>query len=88
MSGFAAILNLDGRPVDRDLLSRMIDAVLYRGPDGIHTWADGNVGLAHAMMCTTPESLHETQPLRDASLLHERRDGTRRLTILLSLRTR
>ena len=63
MSGIAVIYNLDGRPVDRDLLSRMINAVPYRGPDGIHVWTDGAVGLAHAMLCTTPQSLHETQPL-------------------------
>ena len=65
MSGFAAICNLDGRPVDRDLLARMINAVPYRGPDGIRIWTNGSVGLGHAMLCTTPESLHETQPLVD-----------------------
>lgn len=65
MSGFAAIHNLDGRPVDRDLLTRMINAVPHRGPDGIHVWTNGSVGFGHAMLCTTPESLHETQPLID-----------------------
>jgi asparagine synthase (glutamine-hydrolysing) len=65
MSGFAAICNLDSRPVDRDLLARMINAVPYRGPDGIRIWTNGSVGLGHAMLCTTPESLHETQPLVD-----------------------
>jgi asparagine synthase (glutamine-hydrolysing) len=65
MSGFAAICNLDGRPVDRDLLARMINAVPYRGPDGIRIWTNGSLGFGHAMLCTTPESLHETQPLVD-----------------------
>jgi asparagine synthase (glutamine-hydrolysing) len=65
MSGFAAVCNLDGRPVDRDLLARMINAVPYRGPDGIRIWTNGSVGFGHAMLCTTPESLHETQPLVD-----------------------
>jgi asparagine synthase (glutamine-hydrolysing) len=65
MSGFAAICNLNSRPVDRDLLARMINAVPYRGPDGIRIWTNGSVGFGHAMLCTTPESLHETQPLVD-----------------------
>jgi|SRR5208337_1209380 len=65
MSGIAAIFNLDTRPVDRGLLTRTIDAVPYRGPDGIHIWTDGSVGLGHAMMCTTPESRLERQPLHD-----------------------
>lgn len=65
MSGIAVIYNRDGHPVNCELLSRMIEAVPYRGPDGIHVWADGPVGIGHAMMHATPESLHEAQPLWD-----------------------
>lgn len=67
MSGIAGIFNRDGRPVERALLGRMTDAIAHRGPDGAHQWIDGAVGFGHQMLCTTPESLHETQPLRDAS---------------------
>jgi asparagine synthase (glutamine-hydrolysing) len=65
MSGIAGIYNLDGRPVDPALLKRMTDAIAHRGPDGINHWINGPVGLGHCMLQTTPESLHETQPLTD-----------------------
>jgi len=38
-------------------------ALAHRGPDGL-TWCGGAVGLGHRMLHTTPESLHETLPLR------------------------
>ncbi|HYL60710.1 MAG TPA: asparagine synthase-related protein, partial [Candidatus Acidoferrales bacterium] len=89
MSGIAVIHNLDGRPVDRGLLSRMIEAAPYRGPDGIHVWTDGPVGLAHAMMCTTVESLRESQPLVDGDAglvltLDGRVDNREELSALLT----
>lgn len=65
MSGIAGIYNLDGRPVDRALLGRMMDRISHRGPDGMGCWIEGPVGLGHLMLHTTPESLHETQPLTD-----------------------
>jgi asparagine synthetase B (glutamine-hydrolysing) len=45
MSGIAGIVNLDGAPVDRELLSRMTEFMSYRGPHAI--WIDGNVGFVH-----------------------------------------
>lgn len=65
MSGIAGIYNLDGQPVDRARMQRMADAMAYRGPDGIGCWIDGPVGLGHAMLHTTAESLREKQPLLD-----------------------
>lgn len=35
----------------------------HRGMDGSGVWVDGCVGLGHRMLHTTPESLHERQPL-------------------------
>ena len=67
MSGIAGIYNRNGQPVDRELLGRMTDAIAHRGPDGTRQWIDGAVGFGHQMLCTTPESLHETQPLQDAN---------------------
>ncbi|MBM3131087.1 MAG: hypothetical protein FJ009_20985 [Chloroflexi bacterium] len=63
MSGICGIINFDGAPVDPELLRRMTEAVKKRGPDGIHYWISGNVGLAHLALNTTPESLREHQPL-------------------------
>ena len=67
MSGIAGIYNLDGRPVDPALLTRMTDVIAHRGPDGVRHWIDGPVGLGHRMLHTTPESLQEKQPLVDDS---------------------
>lgn len=61
--------NLDKRPVDRDLLTRMTRAIAHRGPDGEGYWVDGPIGLGHRLLHTTPESLQESQPL--ASGEHE-----------------
>jgi len=70
MSGITGIYNLDGRPADPVFLRRMTEAVAHRGPDGIRHWIDGPIGLSHLMLQTTPESVHEEQPLtnRDATL--------------------
>ena len=65
MSGIAGIYHLDGCPVDLTLLARMTDIITHRGPDGWGHWAGGPVGLGHRMLHTTPESLHEKQPLLD-----------------------
>jgi asparagine synthase (glutamine-hydrolysing) len=65
MSGLAGICNLDGRPADPALLKRMTDAIAHRGPDGINHWINRQVGLGHCMPQTTPESLHEKQPVTD-----------------------
>jgi asparagine synthase (glutamine-hydrolysing) len=51
----------------------MLSAIAYRGPDAMGRWIDGPVALGHATLCTTPESLHETQPLASP-------DGSLRLT--------
>jgi len=66
VSGICGIVNFDGAPVDPELLKKMAEAAAYRGPDGINYWIEGNVGLAHLALHTTPESLRETQPLLNA----------------------
>ena len=62
MSGIVGIVNLDGTPIDRQLLQQMTDFMSYRGPDGQKIWVDGNVGFGHAMLRTTTQSLTEEQP--------------------------
>ena len=66
LSGIVVVFNLDGAPVDPELLGRMAEAAAYRGPDGIRYRVDGNVGLAHLALNSTPESLQESQPLCSA----------------------
>jgi asparagine synthase (glutamine-hydrolysing) len=67
MSGIAGIYYLDGRPVERTDVERMVDSIAHRGPDGFGVWTDGSVGLGHRMLWTTPESLHEKLPLTNKS---------------------
>lgn len=63
MSGIAGIWNLDGRPVDRELLARMSARLAHRGGDAAGLWTEGAAGLACQLRRVTPESLSETQPL-------------------------
>ncbi len=67
MSGIAGIYYLDGRPVEKMDLQRMLDSIAHRGPDGSGIWTDGPVGLGHHMLWTTPESLNEKLPLTNKS---------------------
>jgi asparagine synthase (glutamine-hydrolysing) len=62
VSGIVGMVNLDGSPVDRELLSRMTAFLAFRGPDAQVVWADGPVGFGHALLRTTVESEHEQQP--------------------------
>lgn len=63
MSGIAGLVNLDGAPVNREILERMTRCLRPHGPDAEGTWIEGAVGLGHAMLRTTPESESERQPL-------------------------
>lgn len=62
MSGIVAIVNLDHKPAEAELLRRLTDFLTFRGPDAQRTWMRDGVGLGHAMLRTTHESLHESQP--------------------------
>jgi asparagine synthase (glutamine-hydrolysing) len=71
MSGIAAIINFDGRPVSSREIELITGAMAYRGPDGIKHWRSDFVALGQCMLRTTPESLDEVQPLtnEDESLV-------------------
>lgn len=62
MSGIVGIWNLDGKPVEREVLARMSATLAHRGPDGERIWIDGPVGLACQLLRVTPESATEIQP--------------------------
>jgi asparagine synthase (glutamine-hydrolysing) len=67
LSGICGIFHLDGKPVEPEVLDRIMTTLSHRGPDGTGAWQEGPVGLGHLMLHTTPESLHEKLPLRDTS---------------------
>ena len=62
MSGIVGIYYRDGKPIERERLQSLVDFLAYRGPDSREYWIDGSVGLGHAMLRTTHESLDECQP--------------------------
>ncbi|HVB58292.1 MAG TPA: asparagine synthase-related protein [Candidatus Acidoferrales bacterium] len=62
MSGIVGIFRRNAAPVERVLLRSFTDFLSCRGPDGLEVWSDGAVGLGHAMLRTTRESLNEQQP--------------------------
>jgi asparagine synthase (glutamine-hydrolysing) len=63
MSGICGIVNFDGAQVELEDLQKMARAAAHRGPDGIHYWRNGPVGLVNLALNITPESLRERQPL-------------------------
>jgi asparagine synthase (glutamine-hydrolysing) len=70
MSAIAGIFRTDGQEVERRDLERMANILAHRGPDGSGVWNTGSIGLAHRLLWTTPESLHEHLPrLRSESNL-------------------
>lgn len=66
MSAIVGVYNLDGRPVDPDLLGTMLEYAAPWPADAQDIWHDGKVGFGHRMLHTTPESMHEKLPLYDA----------------------
>lgn len=65
MSGFVALVEADGRLVDRQVLGHLTTAMAYRGPDWQATWApeDSSVGLGHAAFHTLQDPPEADQPL-------------------------
>ncbi|MBP6682990.1 MAG: hypothetical protein KA159_06710 [Halioglobus sp.] len=62
MSGFVAIVNTNGAPVERTLLEHLTNSLRCRGPDRQKVWADGPVGFGHTLFRTTREARYENQP--------------------------
>ncbi len=63
MSAILGLIHFDGRPIEIASLQPALNVLAHRGPDGQGRWQEGPVLLAHWMLHTTPESLHEQQPL-------------------------
>jgi asparagine synthase (glutamine-hydrolysing) len=63
MSGIVGIVNFDGAPVDRDLVTRMTESMRFRGPDAKQILSHTHAGFGHTMLRTTREAENEKQPL-------------------------
>ena len=72
MCGIAGIVSLDGKPIDDELLVRMRDTMVHRGPDGAGIWisSDKRIGLSHRRLSIIDLSQEANQPMcnEDGSL--------------------
>ena len=87
MSGIVGIVNLDGQPVDRDLLTRMTGSLTFRGPDQCDVWTRENVGFGHALLRTKADNQIPKPLSLDGKVwltAHARIDGQQELTAKLS----
>jgi asparagine synthase (glutamine-hydrolysing) len=62
LSGFIAIVDTSGAPIERKLLEALTDSLRCLGPDRQQVWTDGPVGLGHTLFRTTREAQYERQP--------------------------
>jgi asparagine synthase (glutamine-hydrolysing) len=63
LSGFVALFQRNGAPVDRSLLNSLTSSLAFRGPDARETWFSGPIGLGHTLLRTTRSSANERQPV-------------------------
>src|SRR5436305_3239170 len=64
MCGIAGIVNKDGAPVDRELLTRMNEAIRHRGPDDDGFYFSDGVGLAMRRLSII-DLAHGQQPIHN-----------------------
>jgi asparagine synthase (glutamine-hydrolysing) len=63
MCGIAGILNLNGEPVSPELLEKMTDAIIHRGPDDSGIFVDGPTGLGHRRLAVIDLTTAGRQPM-------------------------
>jgi asparagine synthase (glutamine-hydrolysing) len=62
MSVQAGIWNLDGTPINRELLANLSQSLKLLGPDGESMYVDASFGVLYRPFHTTGESRRESQP--------------------------
>ncbi len=63
MCGIAGIYNLNGEPVEAEVLKRMTASMAHRGPDGEGCYTTGPVGLGHRRLAIIDLSPAGQQPM-------------------------
>jgi asparagine synthase (glutamine-hydrolysing) len=68
MCGIAGIVNFRGKPVEPDQISRLLDLMAHRGPDGARTWfnAERSVALGHRRLAIIDPGTNGNQPMASA----------------------
>lgn len=67
MCGVNGLINLDGEPVQRDILLRMNTVLAHRGPDGEGIWIGEGVGLGHRRLSILDLSDAGRQPMESSN---------------------
>jgi asparagine synthase (glutamine-hydrolysing) len=63
LSGFVALFQRNGAPVDRPLLDGLTAFLSFRGPEALETWSSGPIGLGHTLLRTSRSAANERQPV-------------------------
>jgi len=65
MCGIAGIYSFNGKPVDKNLLIKMRDTMIHRGPDGAGVWVsrDNKIALGHRRLSIIDLSGNAAQPM-------------------------
>jgi asparagine synthase (glutamine-hydrolysing) len=68
MCGIAGIVNFRGKPVEPEQISRLLDRMAHRGPDGARTWfnAERSVALGHRRLAIIDPGASGNQPMATA----------------------
>ena len=70
MCGIVGIVNFDGSPAERELVRRMTDAIVHRGPDAEGQYVDGPVGLGNRRLAIIDLSPLGEMPMATADGEH------------------
>ena len=68
MCGLSGEIRFDGNPADTDAVSRMVDQLTPRGPDGQGIWSAGRVAFGHRRLSVIDLSAAGGQPMVDNQL--------------------
>lgn len=62
MSSICGVYRRDGQPVEAREIAAMTGVLAHWSPDAVGAWHEGEVGLAHLALWTTPEAVGERCP--------------------------
>jgi asparagine synthase (glutamine-hydrolysing) len=71
MCGIVGIFNVDGKPISINILRKMTDTIVHRGPDGEGYWTNSFIGFGHRRLAIIDLSPLGHQPMQndDGSLI-------------------
>ena len=63
MCGILGIINKKNSKVSSELLERLLNTIIHRGPDGYGIYIDNNVGIGHRRLAIIDRSNSGAQPM-------------------------